>query len=870
MRWFGRRDRDYRDELEYHIAMEVRENLERGMAPEAARQAALKTFGNPLAVREQLQEARPLHFWETFSRDVRYGARLLMRSPGLTVTIVLTLALGIGANAAIFSLVEAVLLRMLPVRDPHSLVIVRALTRQGARDWFAHKDYEWLRDHNQAFSDLAATANWKLILDAGDHKERVSVEFVSGNYFSMLGVEPAAGRIIGLDDDRQTRPVAMISYAYWQRGFGGRADALGRLLHVEKGAFEIAGVAPAGFRGEYDGDAPDIWIPLATQATVSRRSFLNTRNASWLGLLGRLRPGVTAQAMQAQMPSLLESLRRDLRVDAHNDYLGGIGIEPGGGGLSGIRDYYARPLRVLMALVGVVLLIACANVANILLARAAARRREFAVRLAIGAGRGRLVLQLLTESFLLAGLACGAGLAISKGIVRVLVAMSDVTGLDVPINSAVLLFTVAISGAAAIAFGLIPALQSNRVDPWTTMKEGKLPGGSPRRFQLSNMLVVVQTAFSVVLLIAAGLLLRTFWNLKSVNPGFDPTILEANLDTSLVGENGIALGDRLTERLSSIRGVQTVSFSQFGFGQGSNRVCCISPEGYTPNPDEDRNARLQPVSPGYFRAQGIPILAGREFTAADRYRAPKVAVINETTARQYFPGASPLGKRLAWWPTDPKNIEIVGVAKDAKYDNLKEQTPRLVYVSILQEGPGPNFVQIQAVPAARRPVEALIADCRVAIRGVSPNIRIISFAPVSAAIDRTLAPERLVGSVSTGFGIVALLLTSVGLYGILAYTVARRTSEFGIRAALGAEPGSIVRMVMAEGLLLVGVGVIGGMLVAISLSHLIAKLLYGIPPHDWLTFAVAAMILVAVAGAASYWPARWAARAEPGTALRCE
>jgi predicted permease len=782
---------------------------------------------------------------------------------------VLTLALGIGANAAIFSLMEAVLLRMLPVSDPRSLVIVRAMTRQGVRDWFSHKDYEWLRDHNQAFSGLAATANWKLILDSGDHKERTGAEFVSGNYFSMLGIEPAAGRVIEMEDERQSRTVAVISHAYWQRAFGGNADALGLELHLERGAFQIIGVAPAGFRGEYDGDPPDLWLPLTTQAVISRRSFLNTRNASWLGILGRLRPGLSVQAAQAEMRPLLESLRRDLHVDAQNDYLGSVGVEPGGAGLSNIRDYYGQPLRVLMGLVGVVLLIASANVANLLLARAAARRREFAVRLAIGASRLRLLRQLLTESFMLSGLACVAGLAIAGGIVRVLVATADVKGLDVHLNPTVLVFTIAITCASAVAFGMAPALQGNRIDPWTTLKEGRLSTGSMDRFKLSNVLVVAQTAFSVVLLIAAGLLLRTFWNLKSINPGFDQMVLEAHLDTSLVGENGIALGNRLVERLSSISGVQTASFSQFGFGQGSNRVCCIAPEGYTPDPDEDKNVRLQPVSPGYFRAQSISIVAGREFTAADRYSAPKVAVINETTARHYFHGVSPLGKRFSWWPTDPKNIEIVGVARDAKYDNLKEQTPRLVYVSILQEGPGPNFVQIRPWPGGRS-ADALIADCRAAIRGVNPNIRITTFAPISAAVRRTLGPELLVSSVSAGFGILALLLTSVGLYGVLAYTVARRTAEFGIRMALGAEARAILGMVMSEGLVLVAAGIAAGTLAAASLSHLLTKLLFGVPANDWATFVSAALTLLVVAAGASYWPARRATAVEPVTALRCE
>ena len=588
------------------------------------------------------------------------------------------------------------------------------------------------------------------------------------------------------------------------------------------------------------------------------------------GILGRLRPGVNVEAAQVAMRPLLESLRTDLHVDAQNDYLGNIGIEPGGAGLSNIRDYYGQPLRVLMGLVAVVLLIACANVANLLLARAAARRREFAVRLAIGASRWRLLRQLLTESFILSGLACAAGLVIARGIERGLVAMANVNTLDVRLDPAVLAFTIAISCAAAIAFGLVPALQCNRLDPWTTLKEGKLSTGSLHRFKLSSLLLVTQTAFSVVLLIAAGLLLRTFWNLKSINPGFDQTVLEAHLDTSLSGENGSGLGNRLMERLASVRGVQTVSFSQFGFGQGSNRVCCIAPEGYTPDPDEDKNVRFQPVSPGYFRTQGIPIVAGREFTAGDRYGAPKVAIINETTARHYFHGSSPLGKRFSWWPTDPKDIEIVGVARDAKYDNLKQPPQRLAYMSILQEGPGPQFVQIRVLAGAARPDEALIADCRAVIRGVNPGIRISSFEPISAAVNRTLGPERLVSSVSTGFGIAALLLTSVGLYGVLAYGVARRTSEFGIRMALGATRRTILGMVMSEGLVLVGAGIVAGTLAAASATHLMTKLLFGVPPNDMATFGSAALILLVIAAVASYWPARRATAVEPVSALRYE
>ena len=872
MKWFGRGDRDYREELDAHLEMEVRENLDRGMSPHEARQAALRTFGNALAVRQQLAEARPLHFWQTLSQDVRHGARLLKRSPGLTATIVFTLALAIGANAAIFSLVEAVLLRMLPVREPHSLVIVRALSRQGARDSFSHTDYEWLRDHSRAFSAMSASAVWKMTLDAGDHKERVTAELVSGNYFALLGVEPAAGRTITVDDDHQGRLIAVLSHAYWQRSFAGRDDALGRNLRLDGASLTIVGVAPPGFEGEFAGNPPDFWIPLGAQPALSAGggSTLHTRNVSWLDVMARLRPGVTAAQAQAGMQPLLESLRADLRVDSQNDYLGAMTIEPGGGGLSSLRDYYAQPLRLLMALVAVVLLIACANVANLLVAQSAARRREFAVRLAIGAGRARVVRQLLTESFLLVAMASVAGLALADGIVRMLLAVSAVQGLEVHLNLSVLAFTVATSSAAAVTFGLAPALQCNRIDPWPTLKDGSTGTGPGARFSPSRLLVVTQTALSLVLVIASGLLLRTLLNLKAIDPGFDEQVLEANLDTSLVSGNGVALGTALLERLSTVPGVERASFSQFGFGRGASRICCISLEGYVPHANEDKSVRIQPVSAEYFRSLSIPVITGRPFADTDRNRAPRVAIINETMARHYFRGADPLGKRFAWWHTAPKDIEIVGVVRDAKYDNLRQDSPRLVYLPALQQGSGPNFVQIRAKTHGERQVATIFQDLRSAIRAVNPGIRIVSLEPLSAAVNRTLAPERLVSWLSMGFGIVAILLTSVGLYGILAYNVVRQTREFGIRMALGAGRLTILLMVMKDALVLVSIGLILGLAVAFSVGNLAAKLLFGVQPRDIMTFASATLILILVAIAAGYVPAHRATRVEPVTALRNE
>jgi predicted permease len=709
-----------------------------------------------------------------------------------------------------------------------------------------------------------------MTLDAGDHKERVAAELVSGNYFALLGVEPAAGRMITVDDDHQGRLIAVLSHAFWQRSFAGRDDALGRNLRLDGASLTIVGVAPPGFEGEFAGNPPDFWIPLGAQPALSAGggSTLHTRNVSWLDVMARLRPGVTAAQAQAGMQPLLESLRADLRVDSQNDYLGAIAIEPGGGGFSSLRDYYAQPLRLLMALVAVVLLIACANVANLLVAQSAARRREFAVRLAIGAGRARVVRQLLTESFLLVAMASVAGLALADGIVRMLLAVSVVQGLEVHLNVSVLAFTVATSSAAAVTFGLAPALQCNRIDPWPTLKDGITGVGTGARFSPSRLLVVTQTALSLVLVIASGLLLRTLLNLKAIDPGFDEQVLEANLDTSLVSRNGVALGTALLERLSAVPGVERASFSQFGFGRGASRICCISLEGYVPHANEDKSVRIQPVSSEYFRSLSIPLIAGRPFADTDRNRAPLVAIINETMARHYFRGADPLGKRFAWWHTAPKDIEIVGIVGDAKYDNLRQDSPRLVYLPALQQGSGPNFVQIRAKTQSERQGATLSQNLRSAIRAVNPGIRVVSLEPLSAAVNRTLAPERLVSWLSMGFGIVAILLTSVGLYGMLAYNVVRKTKEFGIRMALGAGRLTIVRMVMTEAVLLVGIGLMLGLAAAVCFGNLAAKLLFGVQPRDTMTFASATLILVLVAIAAAYIPARRATRVEPATALR--
>ncbi len=876
MRWWRRRkdrERDLDCELRSDLELEAAEQQENGLSAEEAHYAARRAFGNTTLMKEEVREMSCWTLVERIEQDLRYAGRMLRKTRGLTTVAVLSLALGIGANTAIFSFIDAIILRMLPVHQPKSLVIVRALTRRGTRDSFSHTDYQWIDEHNHVFSGLAAFADWSLSRDLGDRKEKLNGELVSGNYFSVLGVQPEIGRMLRSEDGAGPgqHDVAVISYEYWQRAFGDSPSVLGDRLRFGNTALQIVGVAARKFSGESAGYAPDVWIPLAMQPLLNgRSSFLDTRDVSWLNCVGRLAPGVSLSRAQASIGVLLTNLRTALHADPQNDYLGSISVEPGAGGLSWLRDQYSQPLWILMALVGLLLLIACANVANLLLARSATRSREFAVRIAIGAGRSRLIRQLLTEAALLAAISCALGFGIAYAIVRVLLVIARIDSLDVQLNLQVLAFAVAVSCAAALAFGLAPAIRTNRIDPWATLKlGGRSLAHSALKLGPSRVLVIAQTAVSLVLLVASGLLLRTFLNLKMLNPGFDEKhVIQVSIDASNTNIDGDVLRAKLSEQLSTVGGVQLVSFSQFGFGEGTDRICCIDVEGYTPHLDEDKNIRIQSVSPLYFATMGIPLLAGRDFSERDKQRADRVAIINETMAQYYFRDRNPIGKRFSWWPGKPKDIEIIGVVKDAKYDNLRQRSPRMAYLFL--HGGTPAFAQLLVGATAGRSPSAVIRDCRTVIQSGNFGVQIRAIEPVSAVVDRTLHSERVVAELSTGFGVLALLLTCLGLYGVLAYAVARRTNEVGIRLALGAERGDVLRMVMIEGLGLVIVGLAVGSFAAYLLSGLIKSLLYGIQPGDPTTFIVVECVLAGVAAVATYIPARGATKVDPMIALRYE
>jgi predicted permease len=553
MRWRRRqrRDEDLERELHSHLDLETSEQRETGLSEEDAGYAARRALGNASSLKEQLREVWSWTSIERTLHDLRYAARMLRKAPGFTAVAVLSLGFGIGANTAIFSLIDAVLLQILPVRQPASLVVVHALTRRGTRDFFSHTDYQWLGEHDKVFSGLAGFTSWSLRRDLKDQKENLNGELISGNYFSVLGVVPEIGRRLTSEDDPPAgwRAVSVISYGYWQRAFGGSPRVLGQQLKFGSITVEIVGVAARNFSGESTGYAPDVWIPLGMQPQLSGgRSFLHTRNVSWLSCMGRLAPGVTISEAQASTDVLLNQLRNALHVDPQNDYLGSIRIDRGAGGLSWLRDRYAQPLWMLMALLALLLVIACANVVNLLLARSAARSREFAVRIAIGAGRLRLIRQLLTEAALLAAISCALGFGIAYSLARGLITMVQIDSVDFHLNWTVLAFAVAVSCVAALIFGLAPALGGNRAHPWSTLKLGGRPSHSVLKLDRSRLLVIAQTAISFVLLIASILLLRTFLNLKAVNPGFDEVhVLQVTIDTSEVNSvNGDAPARRAT------------------------------------------------------------------------------------------------------------------------------------------------------------------------------------------------------------------------------------------------------------------------------------------------------------------------------------
>jgi predicted permease len=870
------------EEIRYHIERQTEEHISKGMTEEEARSAALRAMGGVERRKEECRDMRRVRWIEDLMQDARFGLRTLVRSPGFTAVATLSLALGIGANTAIFSLVDAVLLKSLPVKNPEQLVALDAIYQRGERRNFSYLLFERLRDLPQVFTGVLAASDGSNRMEMTDPEtagqaEQAEVQLVSGEYFQVLGVNAVIGRTLTAADNRTpgAHPVAVLSYGFWQRRFAGDSAVIGKGITLKAQPFTIIGVTPPAFFGEAVGRAPDIWAPLMMQPPLDRgQSYLGEAGLGWLRIIARRQPGVSETQAQSSLAMRLEQIKAepdDLGRSARN--IAKVDLFSGGQGLADFRNQFSKPLRVLMSVVGLVLLIACANVANLLLARATTRQREVAIRLAIGAGRFRLIRQFLTESALLAAAGGALGLLFAWWGSRLLLVLvsSDSTPIpiDVAPNARILGFTIGISLSTALIFGLAPAMAATRQDVNAALKMTVL---ARPRLSLSLFLVVAQVALSLLLLTGAGLFVRTLRNLRTLDLGFAAeNVFQVRINPRASGYKQEQLPDlyqRLLDRLNSAPGIQSASMAGSGFRNGGSSTCCISVEGYTHRPDEDREVQTNRVTPGYFRTMGLPLLLGRDFTTQEaggrQGGFPNIAIINETMARYYFGKANPLGKRFGWG--DPPRLtydtEIIGVVKDANYGSLRDKTRRLIYFP----HQGGNLL----VARASGPVATMAATIRREIQAVDKSLDISDVSAIPQLRDQALVQEQLLAELSGFFGLLALLLACIGLYGVMSYDVARRTHEIGVRMALGAQRIDIVRLVMRATMSMVVVGLIGGLGAALATTRLIASLLYDLTPNDPLTIGLAGLLLVTVAALAGYLPSRRAARVDPMEALRHE
>jgi predicted permease len=904
-------ENELNDELRFHFDRLVDRHVQAGLPLQEAQRRARLQFGGVDQVREECRDARGTQFFDTLAQDLRFNLRMLRKSPGFTAIAVITLALGIGANTAIFSVLESVMLRSLPVRHPGELVVLTDPNEHGAsfgsqggrRSMLAYSEFEYLRDHNEVFSGMFAADSDlpELEITLGDstgasEKQEARIKLVSGGYFSTLGLQPAAGRFFGTEVDRSHggSPVAVVSYPLWKQGFNLNPSILGETIKVHNVLFQVIGVAPPGFFGETVGELPDIWVPMMMQdAVYPGKDYLSpspqglANEYEWTQVIGRLKPGISlAQANAAMNVQFTRALTLAAGSGPQNipNAISASGqhleLQPGGRGSSTLRDGFGQPLRFLMALVGLVLLIACANVANLLLARGAARQKEFAMRLAVGAGRRRLIRQLLTESFLLAMMGTAAGAVLAYWADRLLLRMVSGTGPAVPLDLhpdlRVLTFTLGVTVLTAVLFGLIPSLLLTRVDLSPVLKstaQGIKSGSHHGRLPAGKLLVVTQVAVSLVLLVAAGMFVRSLTKLSEVHLGYNrENLLLFYLDAAPTGFKGpekLRLFRDLEERIAAIPGVRSSAISANGLFMHSESGDPLWIEGYTPKSDEQVDSQMDHVGPHYFSTVGIPILMGREIETQDSGNGPRAAVINQAFARHFFPKTNPIGKRMRnTYPANPSDLEVVGVVADAKYNDLREDNVERLYAPFFN----PMWEQDKAIFEIRTMADpsAISASVRQLVQSANPSIPPVKIETMSGLVDNSLQTDRFIKQLSEAFGILAMLLAAIGLYGVMAYTVARRTREIGIRMALGAEPGRIREQVLRETLTLVLIGIPIGVPIALLVAYLVRSMLFGLNFADPMALVVAMVLLLAAAALAGLLPARRASRVDPMIALRYE
>ena len=840
----------------------------------------------------------PKEHFHVILQDLRYALRTMAASPSFTAVAILSLALGIGANTAIFSLWNGVVHASLPgVDKPEQLVMLsdpdqqgmwngRLSTREdGDRPYFTYAEFAQFRDNGSVFSAVMATQSdfdtWDVRLGNGEW-EQARGRLVSGGFFQVLGVTPVLGHAFAASDDSGDAPYAVISYEYWQRSFGGRADVLGKTLGMRKTSLTIIGVAPRGFFGETSGEQPDMWIPLSMQPMVlpgeDRLHDKSPEKVMWLHVFGRLKPGVTLAQAEAQVNSSfkagLESFYGGvLTAENRADYLDQhIRMRPASRGASSVRSRFSQPLSALLAAVGVLLLIACANLANLLLARGAARRSEIAVRLSLGASRGRIMRQMLTESLALAILGGLAGLGTAYLLHSALVRLMDFQ-MSFSLDPMVVAFAVAATLGAALLFGVLPAWQVTSLDAGEPLKEhSRSATGSIGRMRWGRFLVSLQLGLSLPLLVGAGLLARTLYNLQRVDLGYPAErLLLVRIDTREAGYNEVrrgALIRDLVEQFRRIPGVRAASFSSLGVFSGGNSALQIQVDGYVPKGDKDRNSSTDVVGPDYFSSLGVPIVLGRGILESDRPGAPGVCVVNAAFVKQFFEGRDPIGRRITPVEDRSATCVVAGVSGNARTQSLRGDVRPRYYFPAAQfpfDIPYPIFLIRTATDSA-----PVLAAVRQTIQRTDASLPIISASSIEEQMAPLTAQDRAVAQIALAFGAVALTLAAIGLYGVLSYGIARRKSEIAIRIALGSRPARVVAMILGEttGLIIAGLALGAGL--AYAASRFVTSQLFGITPQDPLTLALAIGILVAVALGAAYFPAHRASKLDPMVALRSD
>lgn len=841
---------------------------------------------------------------ESIIKDVRYGLRQFIRNPLFTLIVVLSLGLGIGANVAIFNVMNAALFQALPVQHPEQLVMltdpsfggVLVGIQTGQRSALSYAEFKQLQGHAKTLASMCAAEallnRWPVRVADTPHED-VHGRLVSEEYFSVFGLRPILGRFFNTKDAMgpASDPYAVISYDYWQRRFGGSNSVIGTQIDLYGTILTIIGVTPKNFHGETSGQYPDMWVPLMMEPLVKpNRNWLqddsnkDLTKVMWLHVFGRLNPGVTKDQAQTEISLLFHNvldagypvaLSPDTRKDAMNQY---VVVHFAGNGAFRGRDGFSRELLVLLIVAGLVLLIACANVANLLLARASARQREIGVRLSIGASRGRLIQQFLTESLLLSGLSGIAGLFIGIAGSRLLVALlsnpKEPLQLLTPLDVHVFAFTLAVTFCTGVLFGIAPAVYGTRIDIKESLKAaGRGVTGAGSRFGLAKLLVAAQVALSLLLLIGAGLFLRTLWNLQAVDIGYSKSnLLLMKVDGLSAGYkpdllNGVYRD--MADRVKALPGIHELAYSANGLFTGSERNDPIEVEGYIPRHEADKAADFDEIGPGYFKALGVPLLGGREFGLQDTEKTALVCVINEAFAQHYFRGTNPIGRHVSdiYWENKKIVMEIVGISSNVHDHTLRDKVQPRFYIPVSQGiGGTPASIYLE-IRSAGDP-ELLMNPVRKTITAMNPNLSITRSATIPELIDQYNSQPRMIAQLCSVFGGIALSLAVIGLYGVLSYGVARRSGEIGIRMALGADKSAVVFMIMKETALIIILGIAGGIATASATTQLLAAQLYGLSALDPLTIGIGASVLCLAGFCASYVPAARAARVHPMTALR--